>query len=99
MRLVGEQPASAAVQGLGRFDESGRLVLQEETKMITRLIIVQVPEGKMAAAERTWKEVCGAKMIALKGCLSEQLLRCNEVRGEYISMATWDSMASIQAYR
>ncbi len=67
--------------------------------MITRLIIVRVPEGKMAAAERTWKEVCGAKMIAVKGCLSEQLLRCNEVRGEYISMATWDSMASIQAYR
>jgi len=38
-------------------------------------------------------------MISVKGCLSEQLLKCNEVRGEYISMATWDSMASIEAYR
>lgn len=44
-------------------------------------------------------EVCGAKMITVKGCLSEQLLRCNDVRGEYISMATWDSMGSIEAYR
>jgi len=67
--------------------------------MVTRLIIVRVPEAKMAEAERTWKEVCGAKMITVKGCLSEQLLRCNEVRGEYISMATWDSTASIEAYR
>ncbi len=53
----------------------------------------------MAEAERTWKEVCGAKMSAIKGCLSEQFLRCKEARGEYISMATWDSLASIQAYR
>ena len=67
--------------------------------MITRLIIVRVPEAKMAEAERTWKEVCGAKMIRVKGCLSEQLLRCREVPGEYISMATWDSVASIEAYR
>ena len=28
--------------------------------MVTRLIIVRVPEAKMAEAERTWKEVCGA---------------------------------------
>ena len=67
--------------------------------MFTRLIIVRVPEAKMAEAERTWKEVCGVKMIRVKGCLSEQLLRCREVRGEYISMATWDSIASIEAYR
>lgn len=38
-------------------------------------------------------------MISVKGCLSEELLKCNEVRGEYISMVTWDSMASIEAYR
>jgi quinol monooxygenase YgiN len=38
-------------------------------------------------------------MIGVKGCHSEQVLRWNEVRGEYVSMATWDSMASIQAYR
>ena len=67
--------------------------------MITRFIIVKVPEPKMAEAERTWKEVCGAKMIKVKGCLSEQLLRGREVPGEYISMATWDSVASIEAYR
>jgi heme-degrading monooxygenase HmoA len=67
--------------------------------MITRLIIVRVPEAKMAEAERTWKEVCGTKMIRVKGCLSEQLLRCREAPGEYISMAAWDSAASIEAYR
>jgi heme-degrading monooxygenase HmoA len=67
--------------------------------MITRLIFVRVPESKMADAERTWKTVCGAKMITVKGCLSEQLLKSREVPGEYISMATWDSAESIEAYR
>ena len=58
--------------------------------MITRFIIVKVPEPKMAEAERTWKEVCGAKMINVKGCLSEQLLRGREVRGEYTARrAIW----------
>ncbi len=58
--------------------------------MVTRLIFVRGPEAKTSDAERTWKQVCGAKMISVKGCLSEQLLTGNEVRGEYISMATWD---------
>jgi hypothetical protein len=29
--------------------------------MIARLIFVRVPEAKMPEAERTWKQVCGAR--------------------------------------
>jgi hypothetical protein len=32
--------------------------------MVTRLIFVRVPEAKMALPERTWKQVCGTKMIS-----------------------------------
>jgi heme-degrading monooxygenase HmoA len=37
-------------------------------------------------------------MIKQPGCLSEQLLRCTNAPGEYISWSEWDSEASIEQY-
>jgi heme-degrading monooxygenase HmoA len=37
-------------------------------------------------------------MIRQPGCLSEELLRCKESPGEYISYSEWDNDESIQKY-
>jgi heme-degrading monooxygenase HmoA len=67
--------------------------------VITRMIYVQVPQDKVDAAHKVWKEHCAPLMIGMKGCLSEQMLTCVDNPGEMISMSTWESQADIEAYR
>lgn len=67
--------------------------------MIVRMIHVEIPPGEFDAASRVWKEHCAPLMIGMKGCVSEQLLACREHPGEMISMATWESLEDIEAYR
>ncbi len=66
---------------------------------IVRLIHVNVDPNQADEAERIWKEDCGPLMIQQKGCRSEQLLKCDDVPGEYISYSEWESQADIDAYR
>ena len=66
---------------------------------VVRLIHVHVDPGQAAAAERIWKEDCAPLMTRQKGCRSEQLLKCDDAPGEYISYSEWDSQADIDAYR
>ena len=37
-------------------------------------------------------------MIKRPGCLREELLRCREEPGEFISISEWDSQEAIDAY-
>ena len=66
---------------------------------IVRLIHVNVDPGQAADAERIWKEDCGPLMIGRKGCRSEQLLKCMDSPGEYISYSEWESQEDIERYR
>jgi heme-degrading monooxygenase HmoA len=65
---------------------------------IARLIYVKVPEDKTQEAERVWKEECAPMMIKSAGCLSEEMLRCVDSPGEYISYSEWEDQASIDRY-
>ena len=65
---------------------------------IVRLIFVTMDKTQADEAERLWKTECAPLMIRQPGCLSEELLRCVEHPGEYISYAEWDSQESIQRY-
>ena len=65
---------------------------------IARLIYVSVDPQEMAAAERIWKEECAPLMIRQPGCLSEELLKCLDAPGEYISYSEWQDQASIDRY-
>ena len=67
--------------------------------MITRMILVTVPKGKAAEAERIWKTECAPVMIQQPGCLSEQFLRSRDNPGEMISLQTWQDQQSIDQYR
>lgn len=67
--------------------------------MITRMIVVSVPEEKAAEAERLWKEECAPLMIRQRGCLSEQFLRGRENPGEFISLSMWEDQLAIDLYR
>ena len=67
--------------------------------MITRMVIVTVPQEKFAEAERIWKTECAPVMIRQPGCLSEQFLRSRENPGEMISLQTWQDQKSIEQYR
>jgi len=42
---------------------------------------------------------CAPLMIQEPGCLAEELLKCVENPGEYISYSEWDSQEKIDAYR
>ncbi len=66
---------------------------------IVRLIHVNVDPGQAEEAERIWKEDCGPRMRAQAGCRSEQLLKCIDSPGEYISYAEWESQEDIDRYR
>ena len=46
-----------------------------------------------------WKNVCAPLMISQPGCLSEELLECNEHPDEFISLSNWENMEAIEAYR
>ena len=65
---------------------------------ITRFIVVKASPDKAAEIERLWKTECGPLMLKRPGCLSEELLRCIEDPGEYISVAEWESQQAIDAY-
>lgn len=67
--------------------------------MITRMIVVTVPEEKVAEAERMWKQECAPLMIKTPGCISEEFLRSREKPGEMISLSTWENQAAIDRYR
>jgi quinol monooxygenase YgiN len=67
--------------------------------VITRMIIVTVPNDKAAEAERLWKEECAPLMIKQAGCLSEEFLRGREKPGEFISLSTWENQQAIDKYR
>jgi heme-degrading monooxygenase HmoA len=67
--------------------------------MITRMILVNVPQERAAEAERMWKQECAPLMIQQPGCLSEQFLRGREDPGEFISLSTWENQAAIDKYR
>lgn len=66
---------------------------------VVRLIHVNVDPGQAAEVERIWKNDCAPLMIGQKGCRSEQLLKCDDEPGEYISYSEWESQADIDAYR
>jgi heme-degrading monooxygenase HmoA len=65
---------------------------------IIRMIFTTFPAAEAAQAERNWKEACAPIMIRQQGCLSEELLRCTDKPGEYISYSEWDSEESIRRY-
>ncbi|MBI3015680.1 MAG: antibiotic biosynthesis monooxygenase [Candidatus Tectomicrobia bacterium] len=66
---------------------------------ILRFIVVKASPEKAAEIERLWKQECGPLMIKRPGCLREELLRCREDPGEYISVSEWESQQAIDAYR
>jgi heme-degrading monooxygenase HmoA len=65
---------------------------------VVRLIYVSFPAELAEQAEKNWKEECAPLMIKQPGCLSEQLLRCLDRPGEYISYSEWDNDDSIRQY-
>ena len=65
---------------------------------IARLIFVSVDPREMGEAERIWKEECAPLMIKQPGCLSEELLKCLDAPGEYISYSEWQDQAAIDRY-
>jgi heme-degrading monooxygenase HmoA len=65
---------------------------------IARLIYVNVNSDQAAEAERIWKQDCAPLMIQQPGCLSEQLLKCTDSPGEYISYSEWQDQESIDRY-
>jgi len=67
--------------------------------MIARLIYVKVAPDQIKEALDDWKNVCAPLMISQPGCLSEELLACNEQPDEFISLSNWESMEAIHAYR
>src|SRR5438067_11162183 len=65
---------------------------------IARLIYVSVAPEQMSEAERIWKQECAPLMISQQGCLSEELLKCLDEPGEYISYSEWQDQESIDRY-
>ena len=65
---------------------------------IVRLIYVTVKPDQTKEAEHIWKTECAPLMIKQPGCLSEQLLKCLDSSGEYISYAEWDNQENIDRY-
>ena len=66
---------------------------------LIKLIHVKVRTDQTAEAERIWREECAPLMSASPGCLSEQLLKCVEEPGEYISYTEWEDESAIERYR
>lgn len=65
---------------------------------IARHIIVKTTPERAQEIERIWKQDCGPLMQRQPGCLREELLRCQEEPGEFISVAEWESPEAIEAY-
>jgi heme-degrading monooxygenase HmoA len=66
---------------------------------VVRMIYVKVKPESCGEAERIWKQDCAPLMIKQPGCLSEQLLKCQDEPGEYISYSEWENDAAIETYR
>lgn len=66
---------------------------------IVRLIHVKVAQDQMKEAERLWREDCAPLMKQARGMLSEELLKCVESPGEYISYSEWESEEALEAFR
>lgn len=64
-----------------------------------RLIHVKVPHDQMAKAEKIWREDCAPLMKEAPGCVAEELLKCLDAPGEYISYSEWESEEAIETYR
>ena len=67
--------------------------------MIARMIFVKVAPDQIQQAIEEWKNVCAPLMISQPGCLSEELLECNEHPDEFISLSNWESQEAIDRYR
>jgi heme-degrading monooxygenase HmoA len=65
---------------------------------VIRIIYVTFPPDQAEKAERNWRESCAPIMIRQPGCHWEELLRCKEKPGEYISYSEWDNSDSIERY-
>jgi len=65
---------------------------------IIRLIYVKVEPDRLSEAETVWTGNCAPLMIQQPGCVSEQLLKCIDSPGEYISYSEWDRQESIDRY-
>jgi len=65
---------------------------------IIRLIYVKVEPDQLSEADTVWTEKCAPLMIHQPGCLSEQLLKCLDSPGEYISYSEWENQESIGRY-
>jgi len=65
---------------------------------IIRLIYVKVEPDQLSETETVWTEKCAPLMIKQPGCLSEQLLKCIDSPGEYISYSEWDGQENIDRY-
>jgi heme-degrading monooxygenase HmoA len=66
---------------------------------ILRFIIVKTTADRAADVERIWAKECGPLMRKRSGCVREELLRCLEEPGEFISVAEWESQKAIDDYR
>lgn len=65
---------------------------------IVRLIYVAVKPEETEHAEKVWKHHCAPLMIQQPGCMSEELLKCKDAPGEYISYSEWDTEEAIERY-
>jgi len=65
---------------------------------IVRFIVVKTSPEKAPEIQRLWRNDCGPLMRKIPGCLREELLRCVEDRGEFISVSEWRDRESIDTY-
>lgn len=66
---------------------------------IIRLIHITIDPGQSEDVEQIWNQECAPLMIRQKGCLTEKLLKCSDVGGQYISYSEWEDEEAIEAYR
>ena len=67
------------------------------TLTIVRIIYASFPPSKPKWLQN-WKEKCAPLMIRQPGCMSEELLRCIDTPGEFLSYSEWYSMANVEKY-
>ncbi len=65
---------------------------------IVRFIEVKASPDKAAEIERLWTTECGPLMRDIPGCVREELLRCVEEPGQYISVSEWENQRAIEVY-
>ncbi len=65
---------------------------------IVRFIVVKASPDKASQIEQLWNQECGPLMRRIPGCLREELIRCVEEPGEYISVSEGKDRKAIEAY-